>query len=108
MANKNNYNEATIIRKLSKNSEIKIESVGKTIEILKDNSSIGIHSWGKIDYLKKVCGYVIIFVNNITKRKPIKNVIDESNFINSKTIKRDNKLNMAAMSKSAMKKAKSK
>ena len=56
---------------------------GKIIEIAK-NAIIGIHTWGKIDYLVKYCGYVLIRTN------PTTTVVQEMNSNeNYKAIKKE-------------------
>lgn len=103
---KNHYDEASVIRSLSRKSSIKINSIEKTIEVVKNNTEVGIGSWGKIDYLTKVHGYVVLFVKAL-KNKPTKNLDNDNyNGRSNKTAKREAKFNMAAMAKSAMKKAK--
>lgn len=108
MANKRAYDETSVIRSLSKKNSIRINIAEKRIEIVKDATDIGNGSWGKIDYLRKVCGYIPIFVFSINKRK-FNNADDDTvNVGNNKTAKREAKFNMAAMSKNAMRKAKTK
>lgn len=103
---KNHYDEASVIRSLSRKSSIKINSIEKTIEVVKNNTEVGIGSWGKIDYLTKVHGYIVLFVKAL-KNKPAKNLDNDNyNERSNKTAKREAKFNMAAMAKSAMKKAK--
>lgn len=103
---KNHYDEASVIRSLSRKSSIKINSIEKTIEVVKNNTDVGIGSWGKIDYLTKVHGYVVLFVKAL-KNKPAKNLDNDNyNGRSNKTAKREAKFNMAAMAKSAMKKVK--
>lgn len=109
MAKKIAYDETSVIRSLSKKSSIQINPVNMTIEILKNSTDVGNSSWGKIDYLRKVHGYVVIFMNELSKKvTPKKTSDDEESGINSKTAKREAKFNMASMAKAAMKKVKSK
>lgn len=106
---KKNYDEASVIRCLSKKNDIKIDTMTKTIEVVKNTTELGNGSWGKIDYLHKVHGYVYCFVSHLTgKYLPKKTTSDETSGISGKAAKRENKLNMAAMAKSAMRKAKTK
>lgn len=106
---KNHYDEASVIRSLSRKNSVHINSVNKTIEVVKDNNDVGNGSWGKIDYLIKVHDYVVLFVGKLRKNKVSKKSSDEEYYGKSnKTAKREAKFNMAAMAKSAMKKAKTK
>ena len=108
MAKKNAYDETSVVRSLSKKSSINVNTVNKTVEIVKNSTDIGNGSWGKIDYLHKVHGYIPVFVSSINKKK-INNTDDDTvNVGNNKTAKREAKFNMAAMSKNAMRKAKNK
>ena len=103
------YDEVSIIRALSKKSSIYVNTVEKRIDIVKNNTELGNGSWGKIDYLTHVHGYVPVFVSNISARKSIKKVIEtDTDNTRSKSSKREAKLNMAAMTKAAMKKVKTK
>lgn len=101
-----NYDEASVIRSLSQKRSISIDSHAKVIQVQKENTEVGNKSWGKIDYLCKCHGYIYIFTNT-PKAKTNINITNEQ-AINSKTAKREKKLNMAAMSKAAMKKARTK
>ena len=109
MAKKIAYDETSVIRSLSKKGSIQVNPVNMTVEVLKNSTDVGNGSWGKIDYLRKVHGYVVIFTNKLSKKAtPKKTSDDEESGINSKTAKREAKFNMAAMAKNAMRKAKSK
>lgn len=99
------YDEASVIKSLRKKSSIRISN-NKVIEVEKDATDVGCGSWGKIDYLRKVHGYICIFPDKITKVKNVE--LDySSNKGSNKTSKREKKFNMATMTKNAMKKAKS-
>lgn len=100
---KKNYDEAKVIRILSKKRDIRIDSVRMTIEIVKNSTEVGNGSWGKIDYLRKIHGYVVIFVAAI-KRASIVPKDDEQEIV-TRHSKRD-RFSMAAMSKAAMKRVK--
>ena len=109
MAKKIAYDETSVVRSLSKKSSIQIDTIEKIIKIVDGNTEVGNGYWGKIDYLTKVHGYIVLFVKNIRRKfTSNKSSDDEDRKINSKTAKREAKLNMAAMAKSAMRKAKTK
>lgn len=42
----------------------KVNTVTKTLKAAK-TAIIGVHMWGKIDYLTKYCGYVFIWDNTV-------------------------------------------
>lgn len=100
----NKYNEVDAIKALNKKNGISINKVSKGITIDKTNNNLGNSSWGKIDYLTKIHGYVVVFVTELGKKK--KTIEDDTKDTNSKTAKREAKLNMVAMTKAAMKKVK--
>ena len=109
MAKKIAYDETSVIRSLSKKNSIQINSVNKTIEVIKNSTDVGNGSWGKIDYLRKVHDYTVIFVTKLNKKVTPKKIYDdEDSGINSKTAKREAKFNMVVMAKNAMRKAKTK
>ncbi len=100
-----NYDEASVVRALNKKQGCSVSSVNKVITIDKSADSLGNKSWGKIDFLVHYCKYVYVFTTSGIKKSFIPN--DSENTDNkSKTAKRENKINMAAMTKNAMKKAK--
>lgn len=102
---KRNYDEASVVRVLSKKKDIRINGINRTIEVVKNSSEVGNGSWGKIDYLRKVHGYVQLFVKQIGSKQHISDNNDDSAAV--KSSKRD-KINIANMAKSAMKRAKAK
>lgn len=103
------YDEASCIRSLSKKNSIRIN--GKRIEVLKDATNVGNSSWGKIDFLTKYCGYICIFIIKLqSKASRMLNIKEDGDNtpITSKAAKRERKLNMATMAKTAMKRVKTK
>jgi hypothetical protein len=109
MAKKRAYDEVSVVRSLSKKNSISINTVNMTINVLKDSPEVGNGSWGKIDYLRKVHGYVVVFVKSINKR-PAQPQQEDDNVgaVNTKSAKREAKLNMVSMVKSTMRKVKTK
>ena len=100
-----NYDEASVVRALNKKQGCSVNSINKVITIDKLADSLGNKSWGKIDFLVHYCKYVYVFTTSGIKKSFTPN--DVENIDNkSKTAKRENKINMAAMTKNAMKKAK--
>ena len=109
MAKKIAYDETSVVRALSKKSSIQVNPINMTIEVLRNSTDVGNGSWGKIDYLCKVHGYVVLFTTKLSKKSTPKKVADEEgDGINSKTAKREAKFNMATMAKNAMKRVKNK
>lgn len=102
---KRKYDEASVVRALNKKQSIKVNTVNKVVEIQKGATDVGNSSWGKIDYLCHYCGYIYGFVNSVFKKNVRQtSETENTNVINKKVAKRESKLNMAAMTKNAMKK----
>lgn len=103
------YDEASCVRSLSKKNSININ--GNRIEVLKGATDVGNGSWGKIDFLVKYCDYVCIFVPKLSSKayRMLNTKEDGDNtLITAKVAKRERKLNMATMAKTAMKRVKTK
>lgn len=99
------YDEASVVRILKKNKGVRVNS-NNTIEVLTTSPAVGIGTWGKIDYLVHYCGYIVTFSNNAFYSHGDKE--DSVEKENTKAVKRAAKLNMAAMTKAAMRRVKSK
>ena len=99
------YDEASVVRILKKNKGVRVNS-NNTIEVLTTSPAVGIGTWGKIDYLVHYCGYIVTFSNNALYSHSDKE--DSVEKENTKAVKRAAKLNMAAMTKAAMRRVKSK
>lgn len=97
-----NYDEASVVRALNKKQGCSVNSVNKVITIDKSADSLGNKSWGRIDFLVNYCKYVYVFTTSSIR----KIVVQEEKEKITKSTKRENKINMATMSKNAMKKAK--
>lgn len=109
---KNHYDEASCVRSLSRKSSVRFTQIetDKYIQVLKSHTDVGNGSWGKIDYLCKVHNYRCAIVSEFAGAKKASSVIseDNNNELDSKAIKRERKFNMASMTKSAMKKVRTK
>lgn len=60
-----NYDEATCVKELNKKASCEV--IGSVINILIGATDLGNGSWGKIDFLKRYCGYGQIFVKELPK-----------------------------------------
>lgn len=105
---KRHYDEASVVRSLDKKKDVRVDSVNKTVEVVKNSTEVGNGSWGKIDYLHKVHGYLYVFVKKIAGKINYSATDNDSADVDTKTAKRERKLNMATMAKTAMRRAKSK
>lgn len=102
------YDEAKVIRALNKKGTVNIDTINKVVEVVKNATNLGNGSWGKIDYLCKVHGYIYVFTTAIANRKSINASNEDITYGNNKSAKREAKLNMASMTKNAMRNAKRK
>lgn len=60
-----NYDEATCVKALNK--KVSCEVVGSVINVLIGATDLGNGSWGKVDFLRRYCGYRQIFVKELPK-----------------------------------------
>lgn len=99
------YDEVSVMRAISRKASVSVDSQVKVIQVIKDAIDVGIGTWGKIDYLCNHCSYRYIFVTHLSNKNISKFKNNEEIKVGSnKTTKREAKLNMAKMSKEAMKK----
>lgn len=99
-----NYDEVSVTRALSKKRGCDIS--GRTIHINPDQNDLGNSSLGKIDYLKKVHKYVVVFdKENHYQKKQHNNVANAElgkKITRDKPVPMNAKLNMAGMIKQVM------
>lgn len=73
-----NYDEATCIKVLNKKASCEV--IGSVINVLIEATDLGNGSWGKIDFLRRYCGYRQIFVKELSKftnkTRDIRNIED--------------------------------
>lgn len=107
MSTKKVYDEASVVKSISKKKSISVSTVNKIINVDRNATDVGNGTWGKIDYLCKVHGYTYAFMSEVVSKARNKKVNnDEEVAMNSKAAKREAKLNMATMAKSAMRRVK--
>lgn len=107
MSTKKVYDEASVVKSISKKKSILVSTVNKIISVDRNATDVGNGTWGKIDYLCKVHGYTYVFMSEVVSKARNKKVNnDEEVAVNSKAAKREAKLNMATMAKSAMRRVK--
>ena len=103
MTKKVSYDEVSVAKSLSRKSSVHVNTNTKIVTIKVGTTDVGNGSWGKIDYLCKVHGYVYVFSNSVGKStKYFQEDSDDSSVINKKAAKRQAKLNMAAATKAVM------
>lgn len=59
--------------------------------VIGDKDVIGIHTWGKLDFLTKYCGYKLFYQKGITPR-PLKFDEVETSAREAKRVKKEHKL----------------
>ncbi len=103
MTKKVSYDEVSVVKSLRKKNSISINANTKVITVRKKATDVGNGSWGKIDYLCKVHGYVYVFSWAVDKSaKDVQEDSDNGSVVNKKAAKRQAKLNMAAATKAVM------
>ena len=97
------HDETSAIRSLSKINGVSVNRVDRIITVAPGIHGAGNGSWGRIDYLRGVCGYLL------RRDKPGRSNVfipnDEDENGNTKRIARKSsskKLNMVTMTKGAM------
>lgn len=60
-----NYDEGTVVRMLTKNPAIDItySKDMNVVSVVRNATTVGNGTWGKIDFLIKHCGYMLSFVD---------------------------------------------
>lgn len=103
---KKNYDEASVIKSITKKADVSVDYVNKVVSVKKDSSEVGNGTWGKIDYLCHYCGYICVRPLNIINNKKIinKEFGNDNNKRISKKEKRQLKLDMVKSIKKVMKK----
>lgn len=102
MTKKVSYDEVSVAKSLSRKSSVHVNTNTKIVTIKVGATDVGNGSWGKIDYLCKVHGYVYVFSHSGKSSKDVQEDSDDSSVINKKAAKRQAKLNMAAATKAVM------
>ena len=54
----NKYDENKVLRSIARVAHVEGNHI-----ILKSDAIVGIHTWGKLDYLTKYCGWHLVWVN---------------------------------------------
>ena len=106
---KSRYDEGKVLRQLAKKS-VRIDYAAKVIGVAKGINDIGIHSWGKLDYLQNYCGWKVILVDmtEIQKAKLAEREARKAERKKEKEERKAKKMSMVNMVKDAIKKPKMK
>lgn len=103
---KKNYDEASVIRSITKKADVSIDYVNKIVQVKKDSNEVGNGTWGKIDYLCHYCGYSYIISKTINSNRKIINreFGDDNDRKTSKKERKQLKLDIVKSTKKMMKK----
>lgn len=106
---KSRYDEGKVLRQLDRKS-VRIDYALKVIEVAKEANDIGIHSWGKLDFLQNYCGWKVITVDmtEIMKAKIAEREARKAERKREKEERKNKKMFMVNMVKDAIKKPKMK
>lgn len=101
-----NYDEASVIRSITKKADVSVDYVNKVVQVKKDSNEVGNGTWGKIDYLCHYCGYIYVLMPKIINNKKIINreFGDDNDRKTSKRERKQLKLDMVKSTKKLMKK----
>lgn len=104
---KSRYDEGKVLSQLDKKS-VRINYASRIIEVAKEATDIGIHSWGKLDFLQNYCGWKVILVNmtEIMKAKIAEREARKAERKREKEERKAKKFSMVNMVKEAIKKPK--
>lgn len=106
---KSRYDEGKVLQQLDRKS-VRIDYALKVIEVAKEANDIGIHSWGKLDFLQNYCGWKVITVDmtEIMKAKIAEREARKAERKREKEERKNKKMFMVNMVKDAIKKPKMK
>ena len=106
---KSRYDERKVLQQLDRKS-VRINYALKVIEVAKEADDIGIHSWGKLDFLQNYCGWKIVSVNmtEIQRAKLAEREARKAERKREKEERQSKKMSMVNMVKDAIKKPKMK
>lgn len=112
---KSRYDERKVLAQIARISGVTVNFGSRSIQYSRDSGTVGIHTLGKLDYLRKYCGYIVVSVSTEAMKK-----IKEENYAlmkaerdaksqakhEAKRLKEESRLNLANMTKKYIKKPK--
>ena len=112
---KSRYDERKVLAKIARINGVDVNFGNHTISYSRDTGTVGIHTLGKLDFLRKYCGWVITSVSTeaIKKIKEEQYALLKAQVnaerqakIEAKKFKEESRLNLANMTKKYIKKPK--
>ena len=112
---KSRYDERKVLANIARINGVDVNFGSHTIIYSRDTGIVGIHTLGKLDFLRKYCGWIVISISTETMKK-----IKEEQYaflkaqvnaerqarIEAKKFKEESRLNLANMTKKYIKKPK--
>lgn len=112
---KSRYDERKVLAQIARISGVTVNFGSRSIQYSRDSGTVGIHTLGKLDFLRKHCGYIVVSVSTEAMKK-----IKEEQYallkaqvnaerqarIEAKKFKEESRLNLANMTKKYIKKPK--
>ena len=110
---KSRYDERKVLANIARINGVEVDFGSHTIKYNRDTGTVGIHTLGKLDFLRKYCGWIVISVST----EAIKQIKEEQYAllkaqvnaerqarIEAKKFKEESRLNLANMTKKYIKK----
>ena len=112
---KSRYDERKVLANIARINGVNVDFGNHTIKYNRDTGTVGIHTLGKLDFLRKYCGWIVFSVSSEDIEK-----IMEDNYARlkeelaakvkakseAKRLKEESRLNLANMTKKYIKKPK--
>ena len=102
------YDETSVLRNLARRKGINIDYSAKVIKVSNSATDVGNSTWGKIDFLTNYCGWFARVDKTAIKKQKNITIDSEIPESNTKTNKRENKINLTKQVKNIMKNLKHK
>lgn len=112
---KSRYDERKVLANIARINGVNVDFGSHTIMYNKDTGTVGIHTLGKLDFLRKYCGWIVISDSTEAIKKimeeqyaRIKEKLDAKVKARNeaKRLKEESRLNLANMTKKYIKKPK--
>ena len=112
---KSHYDERKVLANIARINGVNVDFGSHTIKYNRDTGTVGIHTLGKLDFLRKYCGWIVFGVSTeaIKKIKEEQYALLKAQVnaerqarIEAKKFKEESRLNLANMTKKYIKKPK--
>ena len=112
---KSHYDERKVLANIARINGVEVDFGSHTIKYNRDTGTVGIHTLGKLDFLRKYCGWIVTGVSTEDIRKFIEDQVARLKEelaakvkarSEAKRLKEESRLNLANMTKKYIKKPK--